>query len=312
MILQKDLQGFSSGDNRAEYTRHCGWIDWSHATPDKEDLNSIWSGLPPGGGRRLETRVMRDKRGNCYDYFLVSVEPDTDALTRIKLEEYLFLVRKVDSSNQVIRQKFTSNDGYSTQVKEIEYSDVDWHYRCVALALYMFVSNKAEAAQRDSWIIEKKSKSGWSIEDLVSDLLAFYQKVDGISKEAVIAMAGGWANRDEAETASRRVLASNRPQPRTNAKNWFRAHLYNDCLGDLANGDLRHGWHDLPTAFTRIKPHPIGSHIGNDIIYGPVVLRNFTNWRWPETRKKCGTRSYGRSIRSKESGARGKAFRYKH
>ena len=55
----------------------------------------------------------------------------------------------------------------------------------VALGISMYVGELVESAQSDAWPIDYFTKSGYSEEDLPSNLIGFYMGVRGYSKQTI-------------------------------------------------------------------------------------------------------------------------------
>jgi hypothetical protein len=244
MIYRDSLDGFP-WDNEAEYTRDCGWIDWSHATPGKKDLQAIWMHLPHEPFESKERRQASEQLSvNLFEMTL------RDATTGVEYQ-YYHVTFPLDS------------DGWTTHWNDDLFrfyvrvkNPKNLYYERAALALYQYASEKAESYQSDSVVTRH---SGWAMEDLVSDLIAFYRHVFGLTQKEVIDKAGGWLDRTEAEQYSKLVLnvmwpnGVHTPQPKTDASRWEKAFLCNHILG-LTPYDSRHGWKDLPKYFRSIKP----------------------------------------------------------
>src|SRR5262249_7293964 len=80
-VIRSDLtKEMGPRGRRAEYTAKCGWIDWAHADPDRDDLKAIWSALksPPvlSNGKvdradRSRVAMIKGQDGKLYPYIRV-------------------------------------------------------------------------------------------------------------------------------------------------------------------------------------------------------------------------------------------------
>lgn len=119
------------------YTQKCGWVDLGHANP--AGANSIWQQV------LHETSQGGAKPG----YFRVT---------------YRQMMRK-GSFGVGIRKRYDVKIGLTHNQKQ-----------SVALAIYMDVSHGFEGLQAN-WLFRKVTNSGYSAEDLVSNLIGFYRAV---------------------------------------------------------------------------------------------------------------------------------------
>ncbi|WP_089727344.1 hypothetical protein [Candidatus Thiosymbion oneisti] len=129
--------GANALQNGMIYTRKCGWIDLGHARPD--------------GARDLWDRV-RFERGTPMPGNTTHIIPMIQGMQR-------FGVRVGTGS------RFWIKKGLSTAQKER-----------VALGIYLDVSEKFERLQ-SYWPFRWFTDSGFSAEDLVSNLIGFYRAV---------------------------------------------------------------------------------------------------------------------------------------
>lgn len=241
MIIQNDLTDTKDGRCKAEYTYKCGWIDWNHAVADRQDLVSIWSQLPHvryGNQRALALNSTQIKQ---YTYYRVSFEID-----------------------QSFRQKLISL-GIGAQTTYTFYvldkgPNAESYYKQAALYIYMLGCCATETIQLTNF--DFIHQSGFSMEDLVSDILAFYMHVENMDKIAIIQAAGGWTNAADAKRISQEVygamLKMNAEQPKCHQ--WFQTYLFND-IANIHPTDKRGGFQPLPTKFQQIKPLPMACFI---------------------------------------------------
>lgn len=126
------------------YTKKCGWIDLGHANP-------------AGGASDLWARVRNetgndpfDKPGDAPDAFVVMYDQQMGSRS-FKVGRY---------------KRFRITRGLTLQQK-----------KAVALTIFLDVSKTFEAWQ-NNWFWSAFTNSGFSAEDLVSDLVGFYRAVD--------------------------------------------------------------------------------------------------------------------------------------
>ena len=240
---------------RAEYTRKCGWIDWAHATPDRNDLKMIWAAL---GDRPLredgsldmsKIAIVRGNDGSAHHYIRVPFQLEISLKTRIGsgFPDYNF-----------------------TGYVKIHPQHNRAYYQQAALSLYLWACGQVESHQ-GSWVLEWKASSSFAMEDMISNLMAFWQHTYSLKADTVMEMAGGWVDRTESLKMSTLVFDAMEKkgvaQPKSSFKEWYKAHLFND-VADI--DDKRGGWHIIPEAFQLMKPIPFhqddppGSTIGID------------------------------------------------
>jgi len=253
-ITRSDLtQRMGPRGRRAEYTRKCGWIDWAHATPDRDDLKSIWAAL---GDKPL----------------LADGSLDTSRIALIRtaddgLHSYIRVKFKLEMSfKQRLGSRFPKQH-YTAYVKTHPQHNRAY-YQKAALSLYLYACGKVEYHQSTP-ILEWKSASSFSMEDMISNLMAFHQLTYSLSADTMITEAGGWVNRDDALNNSQYVfdamVKKGAPQPRSSFKEWYKAYLFND-VAEI--DDRRGGWHIVPEFFQLSQPIPFhendppGSPIG--------------------------------------------------
>jgi len=242
----------SKGKFRTEYTIDCGWIDWWHADPDRADIKTIWASLPPQNGKNkpdLRIRSWDDKTEHSYWDVTVIFLDGTDEYKR----EHWF-VRNVGLNNRTF-------------------------YKKAALRLYEMSCE---------WVEEEQSfLSSWHMEDLVSNLMAFYGHVDNLNREAIIEKekCGGWTDKNTANKKSLEIFqllvdhydyhAPRFDQPKAEGKGFRQAYLYNKVLPAQITNDKRFGWNLLPKFFWNDLPLPRldGDTNGSDILSPGTALR---------------------------------------
>lgn len=120
------------------YTQKCGWIDLGHANP--ESALGLW------------TQIIQEKSSSDASdgYFRISY--------RQMMGRPYFKVG--------ITKRYDVKSGLNTADK-----------KAVALAIFMDVSHSFETLQ-GGWPFRKFTRSGYSAEDLVSNLIGFYRAVE--------------------------------------------------------------------------------------------------------------------------------------
>ena len=120
------------------YTKRCGWIDLGHANP--EGANALWQKI-------LQEK---DDGGAKTDYFRISYK-------QMMGRKNLFKVG--------ILKNFDIKKGLDNGQKQ-----------SVALSIFLDVSHAFEGLQ-SNWLFRQTTNSGYSAEDLVSNLIGFYRAV---------------------------------------------------------------------------------------------------------------------------------------
>ncbi|HUS91284.1 MAG TPA: hypothetical protein VM695_05505 [Phycisphaerae bacterium] len=241
MITRKEINQKPSYWHRYahEYSPKCGWIDWTHAQPGRTDLESIWSQLPHSLKKGHKALAPNKVKVNGQAYYKVKFTIDqsilpsvvTGALRRPK--NLTFLVRDVGSN--------------------------ELHYKRAALHMFMCGCMRSETYQYQ--IADFIHKSGFSMEDLVSNYLAFFMHVEAVSPEKVVQAAGGWQDCEVARKKSVQVFDAMARKKLSQPKCpfWFVACLFNHVC-DLGISDKSSGWHALPDFFLPYEPLEIKLH----------------------------------------------------
>ena len=123
------------------YTRRCGWVDLGHANPDG-----------PDGAKNLWNKILneKDEGGGKPGFFRITYR-------QMMGNKYI---------KMGIQKKYDIRKG-------IEINDK----KSVALSIFLDVSNAFESMQ-SRWPFRWVTNSGYSAEDLVSDLIGFYRAVN--------------------------------------------------------------------------------------------------------------------------------------
>lgn len=230
----------------AEYTTKCGWIDWSHANPDRMDLPVIWSQLP-------HTRKSGQKPVDLDTYYLE--DPNRKKRNAIEYYKVKFTIDQNKRQRKWARWRNFPRT-YTFFVREMGKKHESW-YKRAALQLFQMSCWQTESFQLETF--DFLHKSGFSMDDLASNMMAFYAHVEGMSKTEVIANAGGWTDPEVAREKSKKVfkameahgVADEDKQPKN--KFFQKAYLFND-ISDVGGADKRGGWHLLPDEFSTIEP----------------------------------------------------------
>lgn len=248
---------------RAEDTIHCGWIDWSHAGPDREDLKTILSDLPPQNGRSKPTTIVRDLKTN-----------QEAAYWRVRGP--LLYGNSIGHT-----QTWYVRDVGSNNLK---------HYKRAALTLYEISCGAVEQKQSER-TGDSIGNTGWSMEDLVSNLMAFYGYVEKLSRKDIITICGGWPDPAEAAKNSAEIYeilddddtvwgdiypkGHDFGQPSARWKTFRQAYLYNLKIPNRITTDRREGWHSVPNYFHTYLPYKLtwGGYVGAEVMSN-FQLRN--------------------------------------
>lgn len=214
MTDRSDIEPNGRGWRRLSYTRRCGWVDWGHALP----------GNPLGLKRQLEaeratwpglSRLV--VRANGQLAFAINYG---QAMTGFSAERH-WIVRK----------------GLTGAAREN-----------AALGIFLSASFDLEGAQAAfpfSWV----TNSGFSAEDLVSNLLGFYNAFRGYSQDRQRAICG-----EVSVAESLRIWDEHLPHGLGAIKNRsLRPILFPTREGSTGRGDT-----DFPAEFTPIRPSPNG------------------------------------------------------
>lgn len=123
------------------YTRRCGWIDLGHANPEG-----------PDGAKNLWERIFleKDEGGSKTGFFRITYR-------QMMGNKYI----KVGA-----HKKYDIKSGLSDDNK-----------KAVALAIFLDVSKTFESMQ-SAWPFKWVTNSGYSAEDLVSNLVSFYRAIN--------------------------------------------------------------------------------------------------------------------------------------
>ncbi|TQV69645.1 hypothetical protein FKG94_22900 [Exilibacterium tricleocarpae] len=120
------------------YTKRCGWVDLGHANP--EGANLLWQ----------QVLKEKDKGGTKSGYFRIVYKQMMGRKNLLKVG---------------VLKKYDIRKGLNEDQK-----------KSVALSIFLDVSHAFEGMQ-SNWLFRKITDSGYSAEDLVSNLIGFYQAV---------------------------------------------------------------------------------------------------------------------------------------
>ncbi|MDC8005369.1 DUF4157 domain-containing protein [Aureisphaera galaxeae] len=144
-------------DDRYDYSTHCGWIDWSHASP--------------GVARRLiqEVQAASDRIG--------AGDPAPQAVAAPAMQ----------SSVPVIGTVLSSVTPHFNVTRQLSSSEVNR----VALRAWQMQSLGFESLQQ--WT-QSIGSSSFSEEDLTSNIIAFYMAVNGHTRSGIEQICDVWSN----------------------------------------------------------------------------------------------------------------------
>lgn len=241
MIVKDNLTTKKDGRWSAEYTCKSGWIDWEHAVSDRPDLEAIWSQLPHVQKKGQKRLALKKIKIGKYSYYEVEFEIDQNW----KQRAFSRIMQLPTHCKFYVLDAGLGNEAY---------------YKQAALGMFIFGCNLTETIQLS--FLDSRHKSGFSMEDLVSDLLAFYMHVEGMSKADIVRKSGGWIDPQIAQSYSLEIFNEMQKrgldQPKSFNK-WFYAYLFNDIKA-VDPLDRRGNWHHMPAEFLKIAPlHPSAS-----------------------------------------------------
>ena len=121
------------------YTRRCGWIDLGHARPDNAKI--LWNKINDGN----------TKKNSCYEI-------------------------EHSQSMEITKFKATLETGI-TRRYYIKTGLTDSEMKSVSISIFLEISNYFENYQA-SFVFKLATDSGFSAEDLVSNLIGFYRAVE--------------------------------------------------------------------------------------------------------------------------------------
>ena len=238
----------------AEYTTQCGWIDWGHAWPLREDVVNIWAQLPHrrvAGQPALRLRPVADGHG----FQVTNVALVDTALRRL-----------ISPSRRTFSYVVPSlgDPAHVTPAQE------DF-YRGAALWIYKQGCQRAEQLQQ-VYGGRHVNVSYFAFEDLVSNLLAFYGYVMGWANGSTEAVreangklqirlrAGGLGTQSLRRQMSLAVWQAMGTTERIwrqltrRATNWTQCYLFNDLVPRRFGPPSRQrGWTELPAIFRSIR-----------------------------------------------------------
>lgn len=231
-MIREENVNKSYADGGADYSCRCGWIDWSHATWDRRDMVSLWAQLP-------HARKPGDADERHYEHFRNPVTKAVEQGLRVSVRHEAY---KVTSSWLVPERSFGL-------------------YEELALAMYQSMCEFDEEGQ--PWF----ASSSFSYEDLISNLLSFYQHIYGLARgdphdpdgpgpkwirEVCVAV-------DKAE--SKRVWNNmhsganvHKTMERNTNRNWQKPVLFNHLCEECKKKGYEKNTGLFPEKFQRIQP----------------------------------------------------------
>lgn len=127
------------------YTTHCGWIDLGHANPKGKGFQ---------GAKNLWDQI---KNGTMVDQCAADPTPVT-------------VVYEQSMARYGVRSGVTRKYAVDRELASVD------EQKSIALAIFLDVSIAFEALQ-SNWFFKHVTNSGYSVEDLVSNLISFYRAV---------------------------------------------------------------------------------------------------------------------------------------
>ncbi|MDO6467547.1 hypothetical protein Q4498_05410 [Neptunomonas phycophila] len=144
-VIGADSYDFETTKSGLIYTKLCGWIDLGHAYPS--------NGKGDGAAYLWRKIVSERNEGN----------PSSDTFT-VKYQQKMSAFRRNLSVG--ILKKYSIRKGLNIVQK-----------RAVFLSIVLDVSNDFEALQAN-WLFSKLTNSGFSAEDLISNLISVYRSIN--------------------------------------------------------------------------------------------------------------------------------------
>jgi hypothetical protein len=167
MTSRADIAARPNGFRRLSYTCRCGWVDWGHALPGRPGAHDSTAGLYQQITSERANWPGLDRIDIKYRGFPAYVVVYGQSMGSARLGISVSTVR-----HWVVRK------GLSVAQKER-----------VALGIFMSTSRGFENLQ-SSWPYGWVTDSGYSAEDLVSNLIGFYTVFRGTSQDAMRQMCG--------------------------------------------------------------------------------------------------------------------------
>ena len=217
-------------NRKMEYTLSGGWIDWHHAVRDRSDVQKLWAQFPHKYRRPMQLPVK------------------TSVFTDVNRKKYLNVVYQLDAHGL-----FKSICGQTSMVFTVPYPNSDTE--CLQYALYIFQQGNNEFEKQQMANYDFRHHSGFSFEDLFSDLLTFYMHVFGWNRSEVVRLCRGWQSQTIAKEKSLALydkISENQRSIKTGPFKWNKVYLFNNLI-EGAN-DKKCGWHNVPSAFSSVSP----------------------------------------------------------
>lgn len=154
MTSRSDIRPNENGWRRLSYTWRCGWVDWGHALPSGPD--------------KLKQQIYFEKPlKNLKSLEGVDITLNGRPAYFLEYGQYMeSLWIKVGASKLFIVEK-----NLSIELK-----------KSVALGIFLHISHEFESLQSRPPFVWR-TDSGYSLEDLVSNIIGFYSAFNGISQD---------------------------------------------------------------------------------------------------------------------------------
>ena len=248
------------GQSPSEYTTRCGWIDWGHATPNRDDAVYTWAQFPHpirAGQLPLELHTIRPSLRAAARSMGIP-HPDGYLIQHVPV--------MTRGAHRTLRDAVTFFYNVPRSRTEAEYRNR--YYR-----MYQRGCHLAELYQSPHRGMTAEHSVN-SFEDLVSNLMAFFANVMGLAPgrydrpadhgrreraamSAIRHLAGGFENRDTRVAVSTAVFEGMHSiQASLRASSWTHAYLFNDLVPARQRPNSFRGWHPLPEIIRRIQPIP--------------------------------------------------------
>lgn len=187
MTSRKDI-----GSGRLQYTCNCGWLDNGHAFTKSKDpyvgADALWRQFPIFCGRKdayfadfPSTNLPRPK-GSIEIPERVRELSLCDGKPRFPNGQTGFVVKYAQHMG-ISKLKRTVVGTYL-----VRHNLSEDQYKSIALAIFVGISMEFETVQQSEFPFSLISNSGFSQEDLVSNLIGFYVAVGEMTREEAIAL----------------------------------------------------------------------------------------------------------------------------
>lgn len=185
MTSRSDIRANKRGWRRLSYTCRCGWVDWGHALP--------------GAAQKLKSQMDTEKTNYplVKDLTHLTLNGDPAFVVNFGLQMGASIVTISNTRHYIVKKGLSKSDRES-----------------VALGIYLHASHGFEKLQGAFPFSIFSGASSYSPEDLVSNVIGFYQAFRSIPEKQMRSICG-----DVGETESFRVWDTHLPNGLKGLKN---------------------------------------------------------------------------------------------